>query len=124
MDDNYEKKLLNMQIIGTCIFIVSSFVSIILTYNDKKDLDNNAFIDKNSSNTINRGNRVVSFLLVCWFFYINYQFYDLGKKRKKNLKPLELQISSSTLLLIASIISLYIAFTDTSDIANIENPIV
>ena len=74
--DKYTKKeiqLLDIQIIATILFIVSLFISIILTYDEKFKLIYNKgiFTDK-EANQIALFNRILVVILALTFVYGNY----------------------------------------------------
>lgn len=121
-----EIKLLDIQIIATVIYILSLFISYIITYNDKCEiLNNKPFLDKKMSQNISVFNRVVVVVLTLTFLYINYKNIEIAKiKNKKDLTPFKLQITASELSTVAAIIVLYTVLTsgEYSVIAGAENP--
>lgn len=120
-----EVRLLDIQLIATVIYILSLFISIALTYNDKLDVLNEKtlFNEKNTRN-LSVSNRVFVVILTIIFLYINYKNIDIAKKKKKNLSPFKLQVTASELSTLASIIVLYTVLTsgEYSIIAGSENP--
>lgn len=121
--DLEEDKLLRYQIVLSVIFIITLVVSITLSYNammecegrDKIYSDDDALI-------ILRINRIISFCVAFGFLLIN--IYDKSVKSKYDLdnESADLQIIASMVTLISSLIVLYVAFSNTSDIIGNENP--
>ena len=78
-----EIKLLHVQLYALIIFIITVFVSVILTYEtiyEKKY--GKRFMNKACENEVAWLNRVVVTILVFCFFYINYEFYVINKHKK------------------------------------------
>lgn len=121
-----EVKILDIQIIVTIIYILSLFISYLITYNDRYEIINGkAWLDEKTSRNLSVGNRVLVLILTVVFLYINYKNMDIAKKQKnKNLKPFKLQITASELSILAAIIVLYTVLTsgEYSIIAGAENP--
>lgn len=121
-----EVKILDIQIIATIIYILSLFISYILTYNDKFELINGKpWLNEKLSRNISVGNRVLVLILTLVFLYINYKNINIAKiKKNKNLTPFKLQITASELSTLAAIIVLYTVITsgEYSIIAGAENP--
>lgn len=123
---NDEIKILDIQLIATIIYILSLFISYLLTYNDKYEILNETpWIDEKTSKNISIGNRVLVVILTLVFLYINYKNIDIEKrKHHKNITPFKLQVTASELSTVAAIIVLYTVLTsgEYSIIAGAENP--
>lgn len=121
-----EVKIIDIQIIATLIYILSLFISFIITYNDKYNtLYDKPFLDEKTSQNISIANRVIVVVLTIVFLYINYKNIDIAKRKKeKNLTPFKLQIIASEISTLAAIIVLYTVITsgEYSIIAGAENP--
>ena len=123
MDENLEKRL--KQIKTENIFLGIFIILILLAYIDNnKEIDYFLNINLNSKNEY-YNIRIFIFLIVViisgYYFYQNYQEI-ISKKNIRSLKEkeyLNLELIASGAALIASIIYLYIAITDT----NIESEI-
>ena len=97
-------ELLKLQITTTSIYIISLFISIIITYNDLTD---NKLFDELTEDKIGIINRVIVLILTLSYLYINYQ----NRKNCNDINDLkykDLQIFASTLSTIAAIIVLYV----------------
>ncbi len=123
-----EEKLLNYQLITSIAFIVSLIISIILTYDEKKELLNEETIfSKDFDKYLNLFNRILALSIVCFILYINYETYKINKNKKTDIKPFEHQIIASIFSIISAIIVLYVVIENWENIpsiTNIENPTV
>jgi len=110
-------KLIDYQIISTVIFVITTILSIILLYNQKLGiLNKKPIFSTKESKTINLSNSTVVLIIVLFLQYINYKSKEISEFEMKNIGPINLDINSKYLLIIASIISLYSAYINpTSD---------
>ena len=124
-----EIKLLDIQIIATLFFILSLFISVILTYDEKLKLMNNRgiFSDK-EANQIALFNRILVVILALTFVYGNYQTEKIAEARNTQTRYLKLQLFSGELSLLGSIIVLYIVYKNQQNknfnVSDTENPIL
>lgn len=120
-----EIKYVNYQLLALVITLITSFIAIIITYNQKLDLQGKKKI-LSSSNTLSLTyfNRITLFLIGLLFLYVNYQLYKIAKIQNKNLKTFKLQILASTLVVASEIIAFYVVTQSNNDesLANVENP--
>ena len=80
--NNKQNELLQLQIYASIFFIITIFVSIILTYNNLQKQRNQKPIFTNlTENQINFINRIVITILAIIFTYINYSFYQISKQK-------------------------------------------
>ncbi len=119
-----EIKYVNYQIITLVISIVTTIIAIVITYNQKRGLQKRPKILSNKNTLkLTTFNRVVILLSGVFFLYINYQLYNIAKKRGDSLKSYELQIAASILVVISEVIALYvISLSSTETLADVENP--
>ena len=108
-----EIKILDVQIIATIIYILSLFISYIITYNDRCEvLNKKPILTKNTSRNISVFNRVLVVVLTLVFLYINYKNIDIAKRKNdSNLSPFKLQTFAAELSTLAAIIVLYTVIT-------------
>jgi len=129
MKSNKTKEIeyLNIQIIISLIVIVTVVTSIILTYNEKLELQNKkTLFNKRTTHNISYINRLVILITGIIFLYINYKLYQISKKEGEDLKIYYLQIIASILTVIAASIALYIVSKETviDSVSDVENPII
>lgn len=80
--NNKETQLLYLQIYASIFFIITIFVSIILTYNNlQKQRNQKPIFTTLTENQINFINRIVITILAIIFTYINYSFYQISKQK-------------------------------------------
>lgn len=80
---------------------------------------NKIYTDDEALNIL-RINRIISFLVAVGFLYINIR--DNSIKGKDRSNGANLQIIASMFTLVSSLIVLYIAFSNSSEIISNENP--
>ena len=102
-----ETQLLYIQMYASILFIITTIVSIILTYdNIKKHENKKRLFTSDTEHNVIIANRLIITILVVVFTYINYEFYEISKlKNNSNLQRKEL--FASILALIAGFILLY-----------------
>ena len=115
---NKEKELLYLQSYASIVFIITIFVSLILTINNiKKQNNTKRFFSTKTENQINYINRIIITILAITFTYINYSFYEISKQ-KNNVTIQKDEYIASILTLVAGFILLY---TTTQSIKNNVN---
>lgn len=123
--DLEEDYLLRIQICLSIIFIFTLIISISLSYNSMVECEgrDKIYSDEDALNVL-RVNRIISLLVALGFVLIN--IYDKSIKEKYNLDKgnADLQIISSIITLVSSLIVLYIAFSGNNSIIGDENPVI
>ena len=118
-----ESSLIKKQIKLSTILLLTIIVSISLSYNELKKMQNKKSIyNKKQEKTINQINRTIALLIAIGYLLINITDKNIKNKYKKNSKDANLQIIVSTLSLIGAIIVLYIALKDENEEIELENP--
>lgn len=124
-DKQEEIDAINIQLIALLVALVSAIISIIITYNQKLDLEGTNTTDPKKIFNLTVFNRILILVLSLVFLYVNYKLYKISKKEGEDLKPYILQIIASLLTIIASIIAIYIVSLSTKEnIVDVENPII
>ncbi len=124
--DKREINAINIQLIALVVALVSAVISIIITYNQKLDLENKE-TPLNSKELFNLTlfNRILVLVLSFVFLYVNYVLYKISKEEKEDLKSYILQIIASIFVIISGIIALYVVgLSETENIVDVENPII
>ena len=122
--DLEEVNLLNWQLLLSSFFILSTFVSLSLTYNEvlKRKKKVPLYSDQEQQNIL-KFNRLLASSIALGFLFINIKdknvrlLYNDCDERAANM-----QITASVFTLIATTIVLYIAFTNYQDSADNLNP--
>lgn len=126
-DRTQEIEYLNIQIFISLIVIITVITSIILTYNQKLELQNKkTLFNKRTTHNISYINRLIILITGLIFLYINYKLYQISKKEGEDLKVYYLQIIASILTVIAAAIALYVVSKETeiNSVDDVENPII
>ena len=124
-DKQEEIDAVNIQLIALLISLASVIISIIITYNQKLNLEGINTVNPKKIFNLTIFNRLLILVLSLIFLYVNYKLYKISKKEGEDLKPYILQIIASILTIIASIIAIYIVSLSTKEnIVDVENPII
>lgn len=120
------RRNLEIQLFTLVFSLISTIISMILTYNEKLNIEKRKkILEKKEDNNLSLFNRILILLISVSFLYVNYKSFKIAKKRGQNAYKLKLQIIASLLTVIASLISLYVILKSRQEnIASIENPIV
>lgn len=126
--DNNEKeiKIVDIQLYTLLFTLITSFISIIITYNQKRQLKGKKgmFTSKEIYN-LTLFNRIAILVISLTFFYVNYSLYKISKEQNEDLEPYKLQLIASLLVILSGIIALYVvSLSNKENISDIENPII
>ncbi len=124
---NRQLKIIDGQLIGCILYIISLIASIVIILNQRKvALNKEQFLTSEESQTIALTNKIFILLLIIFFLYLNYESYTLAKDTKQDTSSLELQIIGSILSIVVALIGLYVVATNFENTnlqtAEIENP--
>ena len=121
---NEELKYVNYQLIVIFITILAGFISLFITYNQKRALQKKPqIIESKTLFIITLINRFILFITGTLFLLINIKLYEISKQENENLKTYELQIIASILIVISQLIAIYVTTKSSKgQISNIENP--
>lgn len=121
---NEEIKYINYQLIGLGITLITTVIAIIITYNQKISMEKKKkLLNSKQALNLTKFNRITILIVSILFLYINYRLYQISKLEGEDLKSYKLQISASTLTVIASIIALYVvSLSNTETLSDVENP--
>ena len=121
-----EIEAVNIQLIALILTLVTAFISIIITYNQKLELEGKkTLFTPKESLKITLFNRKFILILSFVFLFINFILYRISKEEGEDLKPYKLQITASILIIISGIIALYVvSLSNTENISDVENPVI
>lgn len=121
-----EVDIINVQLATLFISLFSLILSIIITYNQKLNLeDKDEILDTDDLFKITLFNRVLIVIVSLIFLYVNYKLYEISKDEGEDLKSYNLQIVASILTVIAGLIALYVvSLSKGNDTVDVENPII
>ena len=123
---NEEINILDIQLIAIAITVFTAIVSFIITYNQKLELqDKKTLFTPKESLKITLFNRKLILILSFVFLFVNYSLLRISKEEGEDLKPYNLQILASILVIASGIIALYVVSLSTiEDVSDVENPII
>lgn len=126
MTNKDELSAVNIQLYALIFSLISVIISIIITYNQKLDLeDKDTLFESKEALKITKFNRILILTLSLIFLYVNYKLYQISKEEQEDLKSYTLQIVASILTVITSIIALYVvSLSETENLSDVENPII
>ena len=124
--DPREIQAVNIQFYALILTLVSAIISIIITYNQKRELkERKPMFSGSQIYNITLFNRILILALGFVFLYVNYTLYEISKEQNENLKPYKLQLLASTLVIASGIIALYVvSLSNTENISDVENPVI
>lgn len=122
---NEEVKLLDIDIETAVLLIISLLVSIYLTTERKKRLENKkTFLNEKDDQNILLINRLFALIIFCISLYDTYEFYKIAKSKNEDLFPYKLQLLASILGVVAALIVIYAVLYNYNSISNLENPTI
>lgn len=133
MGDNmskYHKKeeieAINIQLIALVFTVITAIISIIITYNQKLELENkDTLFTPKDSLKITLFNRKLILILSFVFLYVNFVLLKISKEEGEDLKPYNLQIVASLFIIVSGIIALYVvSLSNTENVSDVENPVI
>ena len=124
--DKRQERLLNIQNIGSVVYIVSLILSIYLTYDEQTKLHNERLLDDRTAIGLSTFNRTLVLILTFVFLFTSYENTSIAKAKGKDLSSYELQNRASELSVLSAVIVLYVilknADTENFNVSKIENP--
>jgi len=126
----YHKKeeidTINIQLVALFFTVITAIISIIITYNQKLELEGKETIfSAKESLRITLFNRKLILGLSFVFLFVNLILLKISKEEGEDLKPYNLQILASLLIIVSGIIALYVVnLSTTENLADVENPII
>lgn len=119
--------IIDGQLIGTILYILSFVATITVIVNQRKvALNKKGFLTTEESQIIITLNKIFILLLLLLFLYLDYRSKKLAKNTNQDVSSLNLQIIASIISLVPALIGLYVVITNFSatnfQTAEIENP--
>lgn len=121
--------LIDLQLLATFVFIISSIISYLLTYNEKRNLTGNRriFTTKQTLD-IAYYNRIAILVVVLISLYVGYKNYQVQENDTRGKFKSGLLLSTNILTLISAVIILYVSYLNREDqslnITDVENPLI
>ena len=123
---NEQLSIIDGQLIGCILYIVSLVISITIILNQRKRaLGKEEFLTSEESQLLALLNKIFILALILWFLYLNYKAKNFAANTEQDTSALELQITASIISIIPALIGLYVVITNFSNTnlqtAEIEN---
>ena len=126
----YHKKeeidTINIQLVALLFTLITAIISIIITYNQKLELENKeTILSPKDSLKLTLFNRKLILLISFVFLFVNFNLLKISKEEGEDLKPYNLQILASLFIIISGIIALYVVgLSTTENVSDVENPVI
>ena len=126
MNKKEELNAINIQLYTLIVVLISTVISIAITYNQKLDMeDKKTIFSSEESFNITLFNRILIVVLSLIFLYVNVKLYNLSKEEGEDLKTYTLQIIASVFAIISGAIALYVVkLSTTESVVDVENPVI
>lgn len=126
---NQQLYIIDNQLVGCILYIVSLTVSIMIILNQRKRaLGKEGFLTSQESQTLALLNKIFILALILYFLYLNYRAKNLAANTNQDTSALEKQIVASIISIIPALIGLYVVITNFANTnlqtAEIENPYI
>lgn len=120
-------RLIDGQLIGCLLYIVSLIIATIIVGNTrKKFLQQDRTLTDQEIQQLGIANKIFILLLVLFFLYLSYEGYILARETGQDTRNLSLQVFASFLSVIIALIGLWIVYQGSIKgkitLPEIENP--
>lgn len=124
MSNKKELTLVNLEILGSSIFIGTIIISILISYNNKLKLENKIpLFDDKTVREILIINKTVVLIVVILFLCLNYESLKFAEENNRDTSTLKIQLIPSFLALVSSLIILSLVLKKgNNNISRNENP--
>ena len=121
-----EIEAINIQLIALIFTVITAIISIIITYNQKLQLEEKkTLFSPKESLKITLFNRKLILILSFVFLFVNFVLYKISKEEGEDLKPYNLQLIASVLVIVSGVIALYVvSLSSTENVSDVENPVI
>ena len=125
---NNDNKLIDLSILSSIIFIIGSFISLSITINEKRIINNKKKIYSNNETlNISFYNRILILIAVLISLYVGYNNYKNEKEDKAKYKS-SLLLTTNILTVISACIILYVSYLNKEEqsltVSDVENPLI
>lgn len=118
--------LISIQIIVTLLFLLTTAISAILSYDlYLKKTNQSGLFEDQVADKIDAYNRLFVLILVIILTFVSYRYLQIKKENKDNVENSTIQFGVAIITLIASILSTYVSLSNLNQNFNfedIENP--
>ena len=123
---NRKNKIINGNLITSILSIISIILGMVIILDQKKKANGRKeFLTNEESQRLALLTKLISLFIVLYSLNLDYQSYNLAKVTNQDTSSLRLELVSSYLAIVISLINLYVVITDYSNTsfqpAEIEN---
>ena len=127
--NNKESKLINLNILSSILFILGSLVSLSITINQKRSINNQKKIYSNAEAlNISFYNRILILIAVLISLYVGYSNYKSENEDNIAKYKSSLLLTTNILTLIGALIILYVSYLNKEEqsltVSDVENPLI
>ena len=127
--NNKESKLINLNILSSILFILGSLVSLSITINQKRSINNQKKIYSNAEAlNISFYNRILILIAVLISLYVGYSNYKSENEDSIAKYKSSLLLTTNILTLIGALIILYVSYLNKEEqsltVSDVENPLI
>jgi len=124
-----DNKFINLNILSTILFIIGSFISLSITIDEKRNINNQKKIYSNKEAlNISFYNRILVLVAVLISLYVGYNNYKDEKKGTISKYKSSLLLTTNILTVIGSLIILYVSYLNKQEqsltVSDVENPLI
>ena len=124
-----DNKLINLNILSSILFIIGSLVSLSITINEKRNINNQKNIYSNSEAlNISFYNRILILVAVLISLYVGYNNFKDEKKGTSGKYKSSLLLTTNILTVIGALIILYVSYLNKEEqsltVSDVENPLI
>ena len=128
-DTNKENELIDLSILSSILFIFGSLVSLSITINEKRSINNQKKIySKNETLNISFYNRILILVAVLISLYVGYNNYINEEDNTKAKYKSSLLLTTNILTVIGALIILYVSYLNKQEqsltVSDVENPLI
>lgn len=128
-NSNTENNLINLNILSSILFIIGSLVSLSITINEKRNINNEKKIySNNEALNISFYNRILVLIAVLISLYVGYSNFKSEEKGSRAKYKSSLLLTTNVLTVIGSIIILYVSYLNKMEqsltVSDVENPLI
>ncbi|MBQ9023687.1 MAG: hypothetical protein IJ105_00530 [Bacilli bacterium] len=126
---NNDNNLINLNVLSSILFIIGSFISLSITLDEKRNINNQKKIYSNEEAlNISFYNRILILIAVLISLYVGFSNYKSEKNNTRAKYKSSLLLTTNILTVISALIILYVSYLNKQDqsltVSDVENPLI
>ena len=126
---NNDNNLINLNVLSSILFIIGSFISLSITLDEKRNINNQKKIYSNEEAlNIYFYNRILILIAVLISLYVGFSNYKSEKNNTRAKYKSSLLLTTNILTVISALIILYVSYLNKQDqsltVSDVENPLI